>query len=375
MPRAKKPARLWLRPARKGHEAIFVILDGGQQISTGCGADQGREAEEVLARYIGEKRDPAGAERHRPAHQVAVADVLSVYLEEVAPKQARPGKTAERAAQLLAWWGDKTLADVTSKNCEAYAKSKGKGGARRDLEDLRAAINYHARKELHKGVVTVELPAKGKPRSKYLTRSEVARLLWACWRHKRPQVPPRGSRKGQTVESANYYDLRHIARFILMGIYTGSRSTPILRASIYAASGRAYLDLDAGLYYRRPEDMTEADNKQSPTCRIPARLLAHLRRWRDRKLIAQFVVEWQGEPVKSIKTGWKTAVAEAGLSGKVVRHTLRHTCVTWLKQKSVSSFDVGNFVGMSEAMVERVYGHHDPNFQSGVHQAFARRGQ
>src|SRR5262249_9658437 len=155
------------------------------------------------------------------------------------------------------------------------------------------------------GVIEVALPEKGKPRPKYLTRAEVAKLLWACWRHKREQIPPRGARKGQRVESEKFYDLRHLARFILMGAYTGSRTTPILRASIFAVSGRAYLDLDAELYYRLPEDAIESGNKKSPTSRLSPRLLAHLRRWRDRKIIAQFVVEWHGHPVGSIKTAWK----------------------------------------------------------------------
>ena len=37
--------------------------------------------------------------------------------------------------------------------------------------------------------------------------------------------------------------------------------------------------------------------------------------------------------------------------------------MTWLKQEGLSSFDVAGFTGMSEAMVERVYGKHDPSYQ------------
>lgn len=209
------------------------------------------------------------------------------------------------------------------------------------------------------------LPKKGKPRPKYLTRDEVARLLWVCWRHRRVQIPPRGPRQGQTVESQGFYDLRHLARFILMGVYSGSRTAPILRASLRAAAGRAFLDLDAGLYFRLPEDVEEADNKKSPTSRISPRLMAHLTRWRDRGVIAQFVVEWNGRPVKSIKTAWKTATTLAGIED-ATPHTLRHTAVTWLKQQGYSSFAVGGFTGMSEEMVERVYGHHDPAFQKDI---------
>ncbi len=54
-----------------------------------------------------------------------------------------------------------------------------------------------------------------------------------------------------------------------------------------------------------------------------------------------FVVEWQGEPVKSVKKGFAAAVKAAGLgwydeAGKwltdVTPHILRHTAATWLMQ-------------------------------------------
>lgn len=158
-----------------------------------------------------------------------------------------------------------------------------------------------------------------------------------------------------------------------MGIYTGSRSTPILRASPYAAAGRAVLDLEAGRYHRLPIDVDEAANKRSPTSRLGNRIAAHVRRWRDRKIIAQYVVEWQGRPVDSIKTAWRQAVQLAGIEGKPTPHTLRHTCVTWLKQDGRSSFDVAGFVGMSEKMVDEVYGKHDPDYQHAVANAFKSR--
>ena len=75
----------------------------------------------------------------------------------------------------------------------------------------------------------------------------------------------------------------------------------------------------------------------------------------------------------SIKTAWRQAVALAEIDGNPTPHTLRHTCVTWLKQEGLSSFDVAGFVGMSEKMVDEVYGKHDPNFQRGVANAFGSK--
>jgi integrase len=395
MPRAKQPARLWLRPAAGGRQAVWLILDNGKQHSTGFGPEGRGGAEEALAEYIGAKRDPTRIECRR-ADQTDVSDVLAVYLREVVPGQRDPAKAAARITNLLRWWGTRKLSEVTPETCRAYAahriaapleqatrsrkdgaitrrlvepkKPRSGGGARRDLEDLRAAIEHHAERELHSGVVRVTLPPKGKARTKYLTPDEVARLLWVCWRHKRTQVPPRGPRKGQKVESKDFYDLRHLARFILMGVYTGTRSGSILKASVVRSPERAWVDLDHDMFFRLPEDQVEADNKRYPAVRMPRNLAAHIRRWHQRGIIDEYVVEWGRKPgerksVSSIKTAWARAVALAGIEGNPTPHTLRHTAVSWLKQQGVPSFDVGRFAGMSERMVEEVYGHHDPDFQ------------
>ena len=194
-----------------------------------------------------------------------------------------------------------------------------------------------------------------------MTRDEVARLLWACWRHGRTVRLPRGREKGQVIES-EWHDLRHIARFILMGVYTGSRSGAIFSASIYAGANRSLIDLESGLFYRLAEGAV-ATNKRQPPVRLPKRLLAHIRRWRDRWIIAQHVVEWDGLPVKSIKVGWKRAVALSGIDKKITPHTLRHTAATWLMQQGVDKWETAGFLGMSEAMVERSMGTTTPLFR------------
>jgi hypothetical protein len=45
-----------------------------------------------------------------------------------------------------------------------------------------------------------------------------------------------------------------------------------------------------------------ATKKRHPPAPIQRRLLAHLRRWKGRKLIATCFVEFNGKPVASVKT-------------------------------------------------------------------------
>lgn len=384
MPRKASPARLWLRPAANDRAATWIILDHGHHLSTGCSEAARSEAEGKLADYIAAKHNPAPAaddQRPRLPGEVAVADVISIYLDDIVAANPDKDRITPRIDRLLDWWGDKMLAEVTPASCHSYAayrkkiamaaataKAKRKapqkitgGGARRDLEDLRAAINHHADRQLHVGRIKIALPEKGRARQEFLSRDEAARLLWACWRHKRDERIPRGERKGQVVES-DWYDLRHVARFLLMGLYTGSRSGAIFSASPYAGANRSFIDLDSGVFYRLAEGRRQT-NKRQPPIRLPGRLLTHLRRWKEKGLISQFVVEWEGLPIQTIKTGLARALQAAGITKRVTPHTLRHTAATWMMLNGVPTLLAANYLGMSEKMLIEVYGHYHPDFQ------------
>ena len=73
------------------------------------------------------------------------------------------------------------------------------------------------------------------------------------------------------------------------------------------------------------------------------------------------VIAYDGKPVANVKRSFATACRAAGLEG-VTRHTLRHTCITWLVQRGVSLWEVGGFVGATAETIERTYGHHAPDY-------------
>jgi integrase len=276
--------------------------------------------------------------------------------------------------RLNEYWGDKKLSQVTAAECRAYVKERGKiGGARADLETLRAAINHHAKESLHYGHVRVALPAKGAPRDRWLTRSEAAKLVWACWRYREKQTVHRGYAKGQVI-STDKQPLRHLARFILIGLYTGTRAGAIASASPYRQDGNSFVDLEQGIFYRLAIGRRATNKRQTPAP-IPPRLVAHMRRWVRRGIIATHFVEWQSKPVKSVKTGFKHGVGLAGLWGKVTPHTLRHTAAPWLMQRGVPMWQAAGYLGMSVQMIERTYGHHHPDYMRGAAQAITSKQQ
>src|SRR4051794_4322442 len=202
MPRRSKGARLWLRPARRNkagkvtRRSAWIILDGGKHVTTGCAEGEAERAEQVLANYISQKYHPNRAERE--LGEIDIADVLSIYLDDCAVRHANQARFRARISRLNDFWGGMSLGAVTGPSCRRYAQHRGNsGGARRDLEDLRAAINHHAKEGLHRGIVRVVLPAKGPARDLWLTRDQAAKLLWTCWRTREVQTASRGVDKGQ----------------------------------------------------------------------------------------------------------------------------------------------------------------------------------
>jgi len=73
------------------------------------------------------------------------------------------------------------------------------------------------------------------------------------------------------------------------------------------------------------------------------------------------VIEYNGKSVASIRHAFRDRVRAAGLID-VTPHTLRHTCATWMVIKGVPFEMVARFLGNSVDMIERVYGHHSPDW-------------
>lgn len=401
MPTPSKGARLYLKPAeldpktgRVRKQSVWLIKDGPTRIVTGCAAADRPGAEAALAEYIANKYAPE-REPDQAAKSILVTDVLTIYAEDVVPGQARPEKCDQRLMQLAAWWQGKTLSEVSGRTCRAYVKWRtsqpwksarpdktGKpprmvteAGARRELEDLQAAVNYHRKEGFTREVVEVWLPSKSPAKVRWLTRDEAARLLWTCWRTREIQTIHRGVRKGQKIETAKY-PWRHLVPFIQTGLYTGSRSKAISKAAFQLEEGFSFVDLDAGMFYRLAVGAKET-NKRQPPVRLPKKLQSNMERWSRQKRTdgepRQYVVEFNGEPVGETNKGFAAAVEAAGLGPNVTPHVLRHTCATWLMQSGADLWDAAGFLGMSVTILERVYGHHHPDHQSSAVEALERK--
>jgi integrase len=90
----------------------------------------------------------------------------------------------------------------------------------------------------------------------------------------------------------------------------------------------------------------------------------------DAELGARYVCHYQGTKVRKLRRSWDTARTAAGLGKDVVPHTLRHTAATWLMQRGVKLWEAAGYLGMTEAILNDTYGHHHPDHQKEVKNAF-----
>lgn len=265
---------------------------------------------------------------------------------EHAPTTAKPKLIAEHIEGLTDYWAEKRVSSIKGASCRAFAATKTPSMARRELETLRAAVNYFHKEYGLDPVPAFTMPAKHRARERWLSRSEAAALLWQARR------------------------MPHLRRFILIGLYTGTRSGAILGLSWLPSIKNGWVDLEAGVLHRSGSGQRETKKRQPPAA-IPTRLLAHLRRWKRLDGGIRHVINWNGSSVLSVKKAFRSARTNAKLDQHVIPHTLRHTCATWLMQAGVEPWQAAGFLGMTVEMLERTYGHHSPTFQKGATEALA----
>lgn len=299
-----------------------------------------------------------------------MAQALTLYATEHAPTVKAPERIGYAIPPLVAFWGELPVSAITPATCRAYGRQRVKvirrdpetrlpvetapaspGTIRKELGILAAAIAWCAENGRLVNAPKVHLPEKPEPRDRWLTRAEAARLIRTAWRNP---------------------EWRHVARFVLVALYTGTRKAAVLRLRFMANTSGGHVDTAAGMLYRRARGQAETKKRQPPI-RVAPRLLAHLRRWE--RLGARWVVSFRGQGVASIKTAWARIVAEAGLSD-VTPHTLRHTAITWAMQTgAVSIHEAAGYFGVTPDTLQRVYAHHHPDHQQDAVAAVGRGGR
>ena len=351
MPQKRKPPRLYLR--KDGNRNVWIIRDGTTDVRTGCLEDQAEDAGKKLKEYLAEKYEPKRGGR---ASEVTLGDVLNVYFDEKADDSSRPVETKARIGRLNEFFGEMTVGEIRGKVCREFADERGtESGARRDLEILRAAVNYYHGEYTLDVVPKITLPDKCLPRERWMTRQEVAAMIRAARRLKQ---------------------CKHIARLMLIGVYTGTRLGAMLGLQWMPNTSGGWADLEAGVLYRKAQGERVAHNKRKTPVKIPPRLLTFMRYWKaadakiDKDKPALHVINYYGAKVIKPHKAFRAVREEAGLGDDITPHILRHTRATWLANAGVDVQEAASSLGITTDEFERTYLHNDPKFQQKAANAY-----
>lgn len=315
------------RLVRVAGRPAWHIRHRRKRISTGRQDRAG--AEQALASYL--------AAQSRRGAVGTVSELLSLYLAD-RREAGIPG--ADRLAwahkPLTAILGHMAPAAIREADTRAYARKRTHDKERpvslstagTELQALRAALKWGYKHQIIPSMPPLAIPRRPEPRDRWLTREEADRLLKSCGRP-------------------------HVRLFVELGLRTGARAGAIL------ALTWERVDLE-----RRLIDYREAGAVRTAKRRVPVpindTLLAELTAAKEAAL-TEWVIEWAGERVGSVKHAIARAAERAKLAG-VTPHVLRHTAATWMAQDGVSMWEIAGILGHSSpAMVERVYGHHSPD--------------
>lgn len=318
---------------------------------------------------------------------------MAHYAREKAPRVTDPVSCKGRLETILEFWGEMTLGDIKMSTCEAYvswrilqpiksyknpaaAPRVSDQSARRELEDLSAAVRHWRREYPLLWLPEFTLPKKDEGNRDALTRQQAARLLKASKGYRFDVESGRWTR----LKPSSRKNRAHLRRFLIIGFYTGTRPGVLPKLRWEMSDDSAWVDLEAGIIYRRGRRERDHRNKRRPPVMVPKRLLAHLRRWRrldllifgDAETDPGTVIHHGGHALAGrIRTGFEGVARDAGLDPEILTpHWMRHTCATWLMESDVPVWEAAGYLGMTVEMLEKNYGHHRPSHHARARSAF-----
>lgn len=382
MPRPNLGPRIKLRQEPGWTQALYYVVwnERGRTRKESLDTGDLDEAQARFADWLQDWRRKTAIGPRDPS-EVSVRDILEDYAAEHGDEVNSPATLAYAIEPLLAYFGERTVEDLTTGVVKGYwtwrkthsvrqgetpserivvqhgavratdpktrkpvhwRAGASEGTIIRELSGtLRPALDHaQKQKRLKTGTYFIPVPQAPTGRDYWITRAEAARLLW----HSRRDYRARG----------------HLPLYIMILLYTGQR-----RGAVLDLQWSQVDFIRSRINFNAPG--RKQTKKLRPIIPIPRGLLAHLRR-AHAKAISSYVITSSGERV-SIRKGFATAARRAGIPN-CTSHTLRHTAGTWMAQRGVSLRDIGGWLGHSDARTTELYAHHHPDFMDAARRSF-----
>lgn len=308
----------------RGAWAVAVWEDGRRTGRFTLGTTDRKEAERLLDRH--------SREAQKPAH-ITVTYLWEAYRAEKAGKRIVENMEFSGRA-VLPFFGHLLPDEVTTEKCRAYAKARKKAGRMTgtvwtELNHLQISLNWAHEQRLIPHAVSIERPMKPPPRDRRLTAAESQRLMEAA------RVP-------------------HIKAAIALMLNTGARAGAVMDLTWDR------VDFARGLVtFANPDETGRRKGRATVPMNKPLRAALEEAR---RIAMTEFVVEYAGRQVSTIKRGFAKAVADAGLED-VTPHVLRHTAASRMAEAGVPMTQIAAVLGHSDSRTtERIYARFAPGF-------------
>lgn len=316
---------LWRHKNRK----YYVCESGKGRISTGTKDETA--AKKFLAQYVAGTLSPAATDRP------TVGYIYELYEKERAGKVRSIGSILDAGKHIKAGLGFLEPQHVTRGVIDGYARRRlaqkvprsGKpysaGTIIKEIVFLRAAFRQAEAERIIDRAPIIHMPVKSPPpRDKWLTKEEANRLIAAC-------------------------KSEHVRLYVLMGLHTLARHQAIVSLPWSAVDLKNDI-IDFGRGH---------GNKRRPVVPLTPQLKKALQTARKLAL-SDFVIEFRGNEVLSIKKGFAESCRRAGLSA--TPHVLRHSGATWMALAGVPMQDIARYLGDSIATTEKVYAKFHPDY-------------
>jgi integrase len=259
------------------------------------------------------------------------ADLWAAYQAHLGtrPAAATIGYTGKA---VLAHFGALRPDQITVQDCRSYMAARKAAGRKvgaiwTELGHLRSCLTWAQKVGLIDRAPYIERPQKPAPKERYLDRAEIERLMSA-------DCEP------------------HIRLAILLMLGTAGRVGAVLDLTWDR------VDMERGQINLRLDQ--EGPRKGRAVVPINGTLRAALTAAKEAAL-SDYVIEWAGGPVKSIRKGFTAAVIRAGLAS-VTLHTLRHSAAVHMAEGGVPMSQIAQFLGHSStAVTERTYARYSPD--------------
>ena len=307
----------------------------GKQKEVSTGTKNRPEAEEKLEQFLNQRRRQRLSLAVYP-HQITIAQILDDYANYTLENRKNP-RLGYSMDHLLSFWQDETADQVNEETIKRYVRTskRARSTLRRELTDLRSAINHAIKMNRVTSIQFPKLPKDSKPKDRWLTESEFAILLKAG---------------GQEIGSK--FTLR---LFLIIAFYTGARKQAILELEW------SQVDFQTNFINFKKENNEETNKKRAYVPMTPQLRSFLFRRYTRYGSQTSFLFHRKNNPLKQVKNiekGFRAAVKRAGLE-KVTPHTLRHTRVSLMVQSGEKLQDVATYMNMTHQTLEKVYSHHD----------------